>query len=68
MQICVYAVLAISGIRLGTAVEHGNAGLCLPKPGDFKDSSGNRCEPIEMRLCLPGPGDFRNSSGNRCEA
>ena len=42
MQVCVYPV-PISGIRPGTAVEHGNAGLCLPGPGDFKDSFVNRC-------------------------
>ena len=43
MQVCVYPVLAISRIRPGTAVERRNAGLCLPGPGDFKDSFGNRC-------------------------
>ena len=43
MQVCVYPVPAISRIRPGTAVERRNAGLCLPGPGDFKDSSGSRC-------------------------
>ena len=43
MQVCVYPVLAISRIRPGTGVERRNAGLCLPGPGDFKDSPGKGC-------------------------
>ena len=45
MQVCVYPVPAISAIRPEIAVEHGNAGVCLPSPGDFGNSSRNRCGP-----------------------